>query len=247
MPDTDETRLSALLDRAAGPADLPPGLTARVIARSRTRRRARAALTFSAVATAAVVGGVTLPGLLAEPPPPPIAATTRVEEDIYTILSRDTGMKVTAEDVILSGRAGDLGSVAVLRKEANPPEAEHGGKAASLWFSRDGGRYTQVSDYISFDLACKKGDEVCDATQDDGLGFFGVLEGAGGAYYALVQVPAGRSVTVSSDKGEDLKLEGNAGVVRVEATNPWRVKATVTVDTLEYGLHLPPGGVVKVL
>lgn len=232
-----EEELTALLDRAAGTARPDDALPARAEARGRrliARRRAAAA-TAVAVAVAAVVSA----GVLRLPQREPGVPTATPAGDVLRRFTEAQAVPVA--DVLVAETAGDY-AVAVVRRDANAAEAAYGGKAAQLWVSRDGGAFRQVSDYLSYDFACPAGDAVCEAVRPD-IGFFAVVTTDPGRALAVVSVPPDRSVRGFT--GDGARRPAGGRVTEIAVNRPTDLQARVaTADGQEYGIPLPPGGVV---
>ncbi|UBU16240.1 hypothetical protein [Nonomuraea gerenzanensis] len=252
-----ETELRETLDRAVEDAVLPAGMGERAIAGARARRRR---LRVAAAGAAIVAGGagLALPLVLGPAVSSPPAGTTsasvsasvsasisarpegtvsaRPEAGPVERLSAQLGRPVNA---LVYGQAG-AETLVVVPRRAN----EQDGKAAELWAATEGAPFRQVSDYLSYDLACERGDEVCERTRPSGLGF-AALRVAHGRVFVIVAIAPGRSATVTTPEGTSTAVPA-AGIAETRTARPWEIEIRVsTADGTSYVLPLPPGGVVE--
>ncbi|GAA0797495.1 hypothetical protein [Spirilliplanes yamanashiensis] len=221
----------ALLDRAAGPGDLPPDLAGTVVTAARARRRRRVAVAAVA-AVLAVAGGVTAalrPG--GAPAPGPASVLAPADQEL---LEAGVGSPVPAERIVAAGRAGDESIVALDR----PPGEGRSGKVAEVWVSRGGRPYELLRDHLVYDGGCLTGDAVCAEVAPTGLGMY-LVRKRDGRVFVLAQAPAGRTVAVD---GRPAGPAPHGVVVPVEAADPWEVQVHVVLpDGRRYRLPPQPG------
>ncbi|MFG1673139.1 hypothetical protein [Micromonospora sp. NPDC049282] len=243
-----ERDVADLLDRAVETVTLPPGLATRVVARSRARRRRNLALSVGAFAVVLAAGVALLPLTR----PAGTGGADRAGSSIDPALSGITGAggrPVTADQVVASGRTG-AETLVVVRRTARAEERALGGQAAEVWAVPDGGAPRRLSDYLSYDLGCAVGDEVCAAVRSagDGLGLT-VAHRSGGRLFVLVWAPAKRTVEVVAGGVPHQVGEASSGaVVEVVAEDPYedvQVWATTTADGKRYRIVWAPGAVLN--
>ncbi|GAA2207170.1 hypothetical protein GCM10009850_026280 [Nonomuraea monospora] len=260
-----EMELRETLDRAVEDAVLPAGMGERAIAGARARRR-RLRVTAAGAAVVAGGAGLALPLVLGPAASSSPAGTTSVSVSASisarpegtvsasisarpegTVSARpETGPveRLSAQlgrpvDALVYGQAG-AETLVVLPRRAN----EKDGKAAELWAATEGAPFRQVSDYLSYDLACERGDEVCERIRPSGLGF-AALRVAHGRVFVIVAIAPGRSATVTTPEGTSTAVPA-AGIAETRTARPWEIEIRVsTADGTSYVLPLPPGGVVE--
>ncbi len=227
-----------VLDRAAGPGDLPVGLVDRVVTGARARRRRRVGVATGALA---LLGAA---GLLWAPPParteqPPPAPPTLAQE--LGRLGEAAGARVPPERVLAAVATG-AETVLVLSRTPNSA----GGKAAEVWIARAGEPYRRVSDYLSYDFGCMVGDRVCQEFLHTGLGMYLVRQDADGRTLVLATAPEGRRVEVSTADGTVAPVPAQRGVVTwIRAADMHRVQVRAYLpDGRSYILPPAPGVVL---
>jgi len=248
MVDRDVT---SMLDRAAGSGELPLGLTERVIARARSRRRRLLAASTGALAVVALLGGVLVvprinPGTGGPGGPPDTAASVPLTPGQLTGLSRAAGAPVTEDQIIAVGNVGGEILVAV-RREARLEERAAGGRAAEIFIDSDDGTFRRASDYLSYDFGCVDGDAVCAAVRSTGLGLFVIRRQPGGRVFVLAQAPKGRQVqVVAQGRAYPAGTAEFGTVVELEAPRPdGQLEVWVTMaDGRRYRIPEAPGAMI---
>ncbi|WP_406067505.1 hypothetical protein [Micromonospora sp. NBC_01638] len=247
MRDHDVARL---LDHAVATVELPPGFTTRVIVGSRARRRRR--LLLSGVALVVVVAMGTL---LFPPTGPPSrsggdgisVAGPSVQPDVLAGIVGSDGRPATGEQVVAVGRTGTE-TVVVLRRTARAEETASGGRAAEVWIAADGDHPRRSVDYLSYDLGCPDGDQVCADVRSTGGGLgLAVARRVGGRLFVLAQAPEGRAVeVVANGVRQPVGAASYGAVVEVVADDPYdEVQVWVTLaDGRRYRIVWAPGSVL---
>lgn len=227
-----------VMDRAAGPGELPIGLVDRVVAGARTRRRRKIAVRSGALAALGVAGFLWAP-LGAGKEQKPAAPATFAQE--LRRLGEAVGAPVPPERVLAAADTGTE-SVLALRRESAPA----GEKAAEIWIARDGGPYRMVSDFLSYDSGCMAGDRVCEEVLPTGLGMYLVRQDADGRTIVLAAVPDGRRVEVVTADGAASPAPAQRGVVtEVPAAEANKLKVRAyPPDGRSYVLPPAPGAVI---
>ncbi|WP_328470599.1 hypothetical protein OHA21_04975 [Actinoplanes sp. NBC_00393] len=228
-----EDELTTLLDRAAGPGDLPPGFTARATSRGRRRRSRHRA-------TAAVVAAVTaLTFFLSVRSVPDEPAPTA-----SPLLSRFTAQVPRLADVLFAESLAGY-DVVLLREQPGQVDAATGSRAASVWLS-NGGPFRELSNYIAYGTSCYEGDFVCVSMRPE-TGFFTALTTPSGLVLAVVMLPPGSTLT-GFDFRTGSRLAAAGPLTRLDLASPtaaWELRPAVqTPDGREYHLPIPVGGVV---
>ncbi|MGW0809226.1 hypothetical protein [Nonomuraea sp. NPDC002799] len=243
-----EMDLRETLDRAIEDTVLPTGIGEKVITGARARRR-RSRVAAAGLAIVAGVAALAVPLVLIPVTSSPLAGTTSVSVsarppvDPLGLLGAQLGRPLGPSDALVYGEAGPEVLV-VLSKQANEEERKRGGKAAALWAATEGTQFRQVSDYLSYDLGCEQGDEVCERTRPSGLGFAAVRV-TQGRVFVIVAIAPGRSTTVTTPEGESTAMRVS-GIAETRTARPWEIEIRVsTADGTSYVLPLPPGGVVE--
>lgn len=230
--------MKMVMDRAAGPGDLPAGLVDRVIAGARARRRRKLGVAAGALAVLATAGIVWAPLRAREEPAPPAPPTLAQE---LGRLGEAVGAPVPPERVLAAAATG-AESVLVLSRASNQP----GEKAAEVWIARDGEAYRMVSDYLSYDFGCLADDQVCEEVRPTGLGLYLVRQDGDGRTFVLATAPDGRRVEVVTADGTATPVPAQRGVliqVRAADANKAQVRAYLP-DGRHYVLPPAPGAVL---
>ncbi|MFG1843272.1 hypothetical protein ACGFH8_33130 [Micromonospora sp. NPDC049175] len=238
--------VAELLDRAVADVELPAGFTTRVVAGSRNRRRRRLLLGGGALA---VLVALATPLVPANRPAGRGTSVVdpRVEPGVLAGIVGADGTPATAERVVAVGRAGTE-TLVVLRRGARAEESTAGGQAAEVWIAPDGGDPRRALDYLSYDLGCLDGDQVCAEVRSTGGGLgLAVAYRSGDRFVVLAQAPEGRTIEVVADGvRHPVGAAPHGAVVEVVADEPYddvQVWATVA-DGRRYRIVWEPGAVL---
>ncbi|MBM7493265.1 hypothetical protein JOD64_004487 [Micromonospora luteifusca] len=242
--------VAEMLDRAVATVELPAGFTARIIAGGRARRRRRLLLSGGALVVV-----MALAALLVAPDGPAgrgrgeaiSVAGPSIEPRVLVGIVGSDGRPATAERVVAVGRTGTE-TLVVLRRAARAGEMTSGGHAAEVWIVADGGDQSRSLDYLSYDLACVDGDQVCDDVRSTGGGLgLAVARRSGGRLFVLAQAPEGRTVeVVANGVRHPVGAAPRGAVVEVDADEPYdevQVWATMA-DGRRYRIVWAPGAVL---
>ncbi|MET7865111.1 hypothetical protein [Micromonospora taraxaci] len=247
MRDHDVARM---LDRAVATVELPAGFTTRVVADGRARRRRRRLLSGGALVVVGVMGFLLLrpggsPGL--EGGDGVSVAGPSVEPGVLAGIIGADGRPATGAQVVAVGRTG-AETVVLLRRPPRAEEAAVGGRAVEVWVAPDGGAPRRSLDYLSYDLACLDGDQICADVRSTGSGLgLAVAHRSGGRLFVLAQAPQGRTVeVVANGVRHQFGAAPLGAAVEVVADEPYaevQVWAT-TADGRRYRIVWAPGAVL---
>ncbi|MEU8333094.1 hypothetical protein [Micromonospora sp. NPDC048839] len=242
--------VTEMLDRAVATVELPAGFTARVVAGSRTRRRRRLLLSGGALV---VVVALASPLVTPDGPAGPGGgagsgdAGPSAELEVPAGIVGSDGGPVTPDRVVAVGRAG-AETLVVLRRTARAQELSGGGQAAEVWIAPEGGDPRRALDYLSYDLACLEGDQVCAEIRSAGGGLgLAIAHRSGGRLFVLAQAPEGRTVeVVVNGVPQPVGAAPRGAVAEVVADEPYddvQVWATMA-DGRRYRIVWAPGAVL---